>query len=203
MLDFYNHPLSPWAKQVHLILEEVGLPYQEKALDLQNGEQRRAPFKQISPYGRVPAISVDGFNLSESGAIVRYLVQKTERFDLYPASLEDRAQVEQWTEFLNRHINKPLVDLYWNRTMVYKFGGTPDAALIEKSDKNLKRDFAALEEHLVGRNYLVGASCTLADLMVLPFLSFWKEAGWDMAPYPAASAWLARLSERKSWKRFS
>lgn len=201
MIEFYTHHLSPWAKQVHLMLEELELKYELKSIDLRRGVQHSKEYRDVGLFGRVPAIAFDGFCLSESGAILRYLAQKLNRFDLYPKNLEDRALTEQWFEFVNRHINKPLVDLAWNRHWAPQLGMHPDETLVHKSEKSLRRDFAVLDAFLQGRNFLVSSQKSLAEIAALPFLALYKEADWSLDSYPSAKEWYLRLKELPAWKR--
>jgi glutathione S-transferase len=79
MIDLLHRRHTQWL-EVSITLEELGLPYTVHAIDLSSGEQKKRPFTDINPNGRIPAI-VDrdngDFPVFESGAIMVYLAEKT------------------------------------------------------------------------------------------------------------------------------
>ena len=86
MIDLYFWPTGN-GKKIIILLEELGLPYRIKPINIGRGDQLTAAFLKISPNGRMPAIVDDepmggGAPLSifESGAIMTYLAEKTGRF---------------------------------------------------------------------------------------------------------------------------
>jgi len=103
---------SPWVFSVFVALHEKGLPFVERVLDLDAGEQRTPEFRAKSLTGRVPAIEHEGFVLSESLAILEYL---EERFAapahprLLPSDLQARARARQVQGFLRSDL-MPLRD---------------------------------------------------------------------------------------------
>ena len=96
MIDLYT-AATPNGHKVSIALEELGLPYTLKVLDLAAGEQKTPAFLAINPNGRIPAI-VDraggNFAVFESGAILVYLAEKTGR--LMPSDAQGRSRVMQW-----------------------------------------------------------------------------------------------------------
>lgn len=99
MIDFHTANSSN-GQRVAIMLEECGLPYTLHRIDLMAGEQHRPEFLRINPAGAIPAIvDHDGpggspLALSQSGAILIYLAEKTGRF--LPADPARRAQAFQW-----------------------------------------------------------------------------------------------------------
>ena len=99
MIDLYT-AATPNGHKVSIALEELGLPYRLKVLDLSAGEQKRPEFLALNPNGRIPAIvdhDAGGFAVFESGAILIYLAEKTGR--LMPADAQGRSRVIQWLMF--------------------------------------------------------------------------------------------------------
>ena len=102
MIEVYSWP-TPNGNKVHIMLEECGLPYAVRAVDIGAGEQFTAAFLAISPNNKVPAIvdpdGPDGqpISLFESGAILLYLAGKTGRF--LPPSTRAKYEVLQWLMF--------------------------------------------------------------------------------------------------------
>ena len=201
MLKFFTHQLSPWAKRVQFLLEEMVLPYETTVVKLQDKQQHQPEFTEISPYSRVPAIIDGDFKLSESGAIMRYLVARYNRFDLMPVNLEDRAKVDEAFEFTTIHINRPLLDLAWQRHFAPKYNQPCEQVIVDRAEKYLKRDFAIFEKMLSGRDFLVTHECSIADINATPFVAMCEFAEWPIENYPNAKSWLKRMTARPAWHR--
>ena len=95
MIDFYFFP-SPNGLKVAIMLEETGIPYALKRVDIGRGEQFDPDFLAISPNNKIPAIVDTELDQAvfESGAILLYLAERTGRF--LPAEPERRSVVLQW-----------------------------------------------------------------------------------------------------------
>ncbi len=98
MLDLYFAP-TPNGWKITIMLEECGLEYRVKPVNLGKGDQFKPEFLEISPNNRMPALvdhDAPGGPLSifESGAILVYLAEKTGRF--MPRELHERFDVMQW-----------------------------------------------------------------------------------------------------------
>jgi glutathione S-transferase len=96
MLELYT-AATPNGWKASVALEELGLDYEVRPIDLAEGEQKKADYLAICPNGRVPALVDDGFAVFESGAILVYLAEKTGR--LMPGDARGRAEVIQWLMF--------------------------------------------------------------------------------------------------------
>lgn len=201
MLNFFYHPLSPFAHKVHYFLEETAIPYKLSVVDLKGGEQTKEPFQKINPLGQVPAIEHNGFGLSESNAILRYLAQRFEKSTWYPTNLEDRAQVDQICEFTNLHLNRWLISLGWNLVVAPKMGMPVDHKAIEDSRGFLLKNMPKLERVLHGKSNLVGATPTLADAVFLPFIAGYRHLDLSMSDYPNVKRWADKAAERPAWKK--
>jgi|SRR5215211_2090606 len=96
-IDLYYWP-TPNGCKITIFLEEAGLPYELVPVDITSGEQYESEFLRISPNNKIPAIvdpdGPDGepISLSESGAILIYLAEKTGKF--IPESPRDKVRDE-------------------------------------------------------------------------------------------------------------
>lgn len=200
MLNFYASPYSGYALKVHMLLEELGIPYKYVPVNLQEPAGRKT-IDALSPFGKVPAIEHNGFCLGESNAIARYLVQRFERFDLLPANLEDRAHVDMAWEFTENHVALPFMRRAWNLFWAAKFGMSSNLQAVEDAGTELQKSLPRLEASLVSRTYLAGPTVTLADIMLLPFVADPALSQVSLADFPRFDAWRQRMSERTSWKK--
>ena len=101
MIDLYFWPTGN-GKKIVILLEELGLPYTFKPINIGRGDQLTAAFLKISPNGRMPAIVDDEpmgggepISIFESGAIMTYLAEKTGKF--LPTDPRGKYDVAQWT----------------------------------------------------------------------------------------------------------
>ena len=84
MLNIYGHFLSMPTNKVRLCVSYLGLPHDYHHIDLQKGEQQSPEYLKINPAGRVPAIDDDGFLLSQSDAICKYMCALSGPSSFYP-----------------------------------------------------------------------------------------------------------------------
>jgi glutathione S-transferase len=177
---------------------------------LEKREQKSENYLTINPYGRVPAIvdeDVDGspFALSESVAILRYLVDRHGLHEWYPAGLRERAAADQWLEYASQQASRPFLDLAWLRVLAPRFGMAqePDVVRVQEEAalKKLHRELPVLQSRLAESPYLAGMRPTLADVALYPFAALHVDAGIELIKAaPAVVAWLDRLAAQ-SWRK--
>jgi glutathione S-transferase len=199
MLHFYHHPKSPYSQKILLLLELSGHPYDLKLIQLESGEHRKAGYRDINPFARVPAIRDGEFYLSESNAIIRYLVRKWNLHDLYPTSLEDQAKVDMWWEYCSNHINRPLLDLVWNKFLAAHYRSPSEPSQIERAYKYLYRDLPVLDRQLGKQSFLCTSSLSMADVNLMPFASYGPRV-LTMQNYPHLTKWLEKMQDHQAWR---
>ena len=101
-MKIWFHPESPYARRVLCFLDWTGIAAERISLALENREHRDEAYLKINPFARVPAIVDNGFALSESLAILRYLVARDELWNWYPQDLRGRAVADQWLEYVSQ-----------------------------------------------------------------------------------------------------
>lgn len=156
--DFF----SPYVMSVYVALQEKGLPFTLKTVNLDLGEHLQPGWRGYSATRRVPLLEVDGFELSESSAITEYLDEhfappQWER--LYPHDLQKRARARQVQAWLR----SDLMPIREERSTTVVFGGEKKAPLSEAGDKSAAKLFdtaTALLSH--GKPNLFGEWC-IAD----------------------------------------
>jgi glutathione S-transferase len=143
-------------------LEECAIAYETIGLDCgPNGLQDEKWFEPISPFKQVPAIDDDGYILTESGAILLYLAEKSGR--LIPSDLKGRAQVYRWLITSLNNIEPfalPVffADLFGDSNPHMKAQRPWHVAI-------LARFFPTLDGMLAGQDYLAGGEFTVADII--------------------------------------
>jgi len=186
-IKLYRNPKSGHCHRVELLLAFLGLPYETIDLDMANGAHKAPEYLKISPFGKVPAIDDGGYTLSDSNAILVYLVQTYAKGSHWlPEDPKTAAEVQRWLTIAADNIfSGPC-----SARLVTLFGAQLDhAAAIAKSHDLFK----LMETHLNGRNWLAAETITIADIAGYSYIAHAPEGGVDLAPYPNLRAWLNRI----------
>lgn len=195
MLKLYGLDFSPWVNRVRFTVNYIGLDYEYIRVDLIGGEGQSEEYKRIHPAGKVPAIDDDGFVLFESGAICRYLSNKTAS-ELYPSDLKEKALVDQWTDYAVTHIAMAMQKVLFNR-VVYKFmDKEQDIRSLEEGQEFLQRFLPIIDAQLSKANYLAGNHVSLADMVLLAWLDPAEISKLDISMYKNICKWRVNLKQR-------
>ncbi len=198
-IDFYFWP-TPNGFKIRIMLEECGLAYRIKPIDINSGDQFKPAFLKISPNNKMPAIvDPDGpggkpISVFESGAILQYLGRKTGQ--LYPEDERARVEVEQWLYWQVGGLGPMAGQAHHFR--VYAKKKVPYG--IERYTAEVTRLYGVLEKRLRGRSYIAGAY-SIADIAALPWVLSWQKQGQNLDDTPRIKAWVARLSRREAVER--
>jgi glutathione S-transferase len=174
-------------------LQELGVDFEPVTVDLRTGENCRPEYLQINPAGKVPAL-VDGpLVLTESVAIAVYLAEKYPEKGLMPADLEHRAQVQRWLLFTVTELEQPLWRIARN-SFIY-----PEDQRLPQDVATASNEFtemaAVLDEHMRGREFVVGARVSVADL-VLAYTLDWANEQHLLDAFPELLGYLERMYAR-------
>jgi glutathione S-transferase len=156
MIDFYSSP-TPNGWKVAMTLEEMAVEYRLRLVDLSKGEQHTAEFSAISPNGRIPAIVDDGFSVSESGAIMLYLAEKTGK--LLPTDSRGRSEVIQWLMFQMAGIGP----MQGQAVIFVRYFPEDVPAARERYITETRRLYGVLNDRLEGREWIV-ETFSIADI---------------------------------------
>jgi glutathione S-transferase len=177
---------------------ELGLDYENVAVDFAGGETRQPAFLAINPNGHVPAIDDNGFVLWESMAINLYLAKKYGLGTLYPKDLEGEARAWQWSFWGMTELERNVLTAMFNRAIHPE--DKRDAAAANAAEKELQHPLGVLDGAVAKTPYLIGNDFTVADLNVAAVLSWARPARIDFAPFPKAADWLSRCALRPAAK---
>ena len=200
MIELYTYP-TPNGQKVQIALEELGLPYEVRIVDILRGEQFDEAFLRISPNNKIPAI-VDRegpggrpLALFESGAILRYLADKTG--ELWPADPAAAHEAEAWLCFQVGHVGPMLGQLHHFRD--YAPERVPYA--LDRYQREAERLYGVMERRLEGRRYVMGEAFTMVDVAIFPWMRLAQRQGIDLDALPAVRAWLDRVAARPAVER--
>lgn len=174
-------------------LQELGVEFEFVPVNLVAGENRRPDFLRLNPAGKAPVLVDGDLVVTESAAIVLYLVDKYPAKGLLPADLKERAQVYRWIMFAMTELEQPLWRIA-RHTMVY-----PEDKRLPADVALASEDFVAmaavLDRHMEGRQFIVGDGITAADC-VTAYLMDWANEQHLLGDCPQLCAYLERMYAR-------
>jgi len=202
MIDLHYWP-TPNGWKVSIMLEECGLPYTLKPVNIGRGEQFSPEFLALSPNNRMPAI-VDHdppgggapITLFESGAILIYLAEKAGRF--LPAELRARNATLQWLMWQMGGLG-PMAGQN-GHFLLYAPEKIPYA--LERYSMEVNRLYGVLDAQLARTgHYVAGGEYTIADIAIFPWIRTHKAQQIALAEFPHVERWYNLLFERPAAKR--
>ena len=186
---------TPNGQKVHIMLEELGVPWTYYRVDISKNEQFRPEFLAISPNNNIPAIiypeGPDGQSISifESGAILKYLALKFGKF--YPTDTRAQVKVDEWVFWQVGGFGPMLGQNH--HFALYAKEKIPYA--INRYVDETKRLYGVLDKQLQGRDFIAG-DFSIADIMSIGWAQGWEKQGQAIEDFPNVKAWLARMAER-------
>ena len=209
MIDLYYWP-TPNGHKVTLFLEEAGLDYTIKPVDIGKGAQFEPAFLRISPNNRMPAIvdhsPADGgapITVFESGAILLYLANKSGRFLGIPdgadagVALRQRILVNEWLSWQMAGLG-PMTGQYGH---FHVYAPEDIAYAKDRYRKEAERLLGVLDKQLQGRAFIAGEAYSIADMASYPWISPYDKAPLDLTPFANVRRWQAAIRERPATKR--
>ena len=197
---------TPNGHKITIALEEMGLPYRVRPVNIGKGEQFQPEFLAISPNNRMPAIvdpdGPDGHPISvfESGAILQYLGRKSGQF--YGQTERERVEIEQW--------------LFWQMAglgpmagQAHHFRGYAPAIVADQRQvaygairytNEVHRLYGVLNRRLEDRDFVAGGY-SIADMAAWPWVTPWRAQGIRLDDFPHLKAWYERIEGREAIQR--
>ena len=197
---------TPNGHKITIALEEMGLPYEIRPVDIGKGEQFRPEFLAISPNSRMPAIvdpeGPDGRPISvfESGTILQYLGRKSGKF--YGEGERNRVEVEEWLFWQVGGLG-PMAGqaLHFRGYAPTMLGDQRQVAYgARRYTDEAGRLYGVLNRRLEGRDFLAGGY-SIADMACWPWVTRWGALGIAIEAFPNVKAWHERIEARAAVRR--
>ncbi|MBV9078488.1 MAG: glutathione S-transferase N-terminal domain-containing protein [Methylobacteriaceae bacterium] len=189
---------TPNGHKASIMLEETGLPYEVRLVDIERGDQKEAAFLALNPNNKIPVI-VDpeaGRTVVESGAILHYLAERSGRF--LPAGERERTDTLAWTLFQAAHIGPTLGQL-WNFKV---FAAEKIPSVIGRFEAESARVFRVLDGQLGRHAHIVGEAYGIADVMTWPWIhAAVTRLGLALDANPHLARWYAAVAARPAVQR--
>jgi GSH-dependent disulfide-bond oxidoreductase len=198
MIDLYTWA-TPNGRKISIMLEETGLPYDVRPINIHEGEQFASEYLALNPNGKIPTIvDHDGpggepITIFESGAILIYLAEKTGK--LMPAEPRSRYEVMQWLMFQMGGIG-PM----FGQTHIFLHSAPEIPFAIERYSTETRRLYGVLEGRLKDHSYLAG-DYSIADIATYPWVARYERHKVNLEEFPPVKQWFDALSGRRAVQR--
>lgn len=199
MADYqlYCFAQSGNAYKVALMLALIGARWEPVFVDFFKGETRTPEYRtRVNEMGEVPVLVGGGRTLTQSGAILSHLTEKSGRFG--GANEDERLEILRWILFDNHKVTSYLATYRYFTA----FAKPLDQAVMEFLRGRIKGGLGILAKHLETRPFVIGNAPTIADFSLCGYLFYPAEQfGFDIAAeHPALGPWLARIQALPGWK---
>ncbi len=179
-----------------LTLALLDYDWQPVFVDYFNGETRTPAYRALNDMGEAPVFVEDGLTLTQSGVILDHLARRTGRMG--GRDEDERREILRWTLWdnhkfssmngLRRFLMNVLPPDRRPQEVIAFLGGRSKAA------------FQVLNQHLDGRDWVVGDQVTIADTTLCSYLYYPEPFGFDRADWPHIARWLDRIAAQPGWQ---
>ena len=179
--------------RVRWTLQELGVDFESIVVNLGAGEHRNPAFLKINPAGKVPVLVDGDVTLTESVAIVLYLGEKYSDQGFVPRDLKQRAELNRWLMFAATEIEQPLWRISHHTALYPEDRRLPAEVVLARED--FAPMAAVLEEHMKGREFVVGDRVTVADF-VMAYTLDWANEIQLLDGFPRLEAYMTKMYAR-------
>ncbi|NKC03049.1 glutathione S-transferase N-terminal domain-containing protein [Brucella haematophila] len=198
-IELYYWP-TPNGVKISIMLEELGVPYEVKYVNIGKGDQFKPDFLKIAPNNRMPAIidpegpGGEPISVFESGAILQYLGRKFGKF--YPTDERKRVAVDEW--------------LMWQMGGLGPMSGqaghfrlyAPEKVQygIDRYTNEVNRLYGVLNRQLEGKDYIAG-EYSIADMASIGWVNAFKNYEQNLDEFPNLKRWHDTMNARPAVAR--
>lgn len=198
-IELYYWP-TPNGFKISIMLEELGIPYEVKYVNIGKGDQFKPDFLKIAPNNRMPAIidpegpGGEPISVFESGAILQYLGRKFGKF--YPSDERKRVAVDEW--------------LMWQMGGLGPMSGqaghfriyAPEKVQygIDRYTNEVNRLYGVLNKQLEGKDYIAG-EYSIADMASIGWINAYKNYDQNLDDFPNLKRWHETMNARPAVQR--
>jgi glutathione S-transferase len=184
-----------------ILLEELGVEYETKGVNIMSNTQKEDWFTAINPNGRIPALvdhTAGDQRVFESGAILWYLAEKEDKEGkFWPKDFGKRAEVMSWLMFQMGGVGP----MQGQANHFVRFSSEKIAYGMNRYVEETKRLYGVMDQQLAKTEYLAGEQYTIADIAVFPWVALANITGVDYKTYPNLAKWFAKIYARPAVKK--
>lgn len=203
-MKLYFHPVSTASRPVVLFCAEHNVSYEPVVVDLMTGEHMKEPFKTLNASAMVPTLEDDGFVLTESSAILKYLADKVNA-PTYPKDLKARARVNERMDWFNANFYRE-IGYHLTYPQLFPHHKRPNeaaqTATLEWGQEKTEKWLGILDKNIIGSHkYLCGDEITIADYFGAEILACADLIGASYKRFPNVDRWMKTMRALPSWKK--
>lgn len=179
-MKLHYHPLSPYSRKALVAVLHRADPVELQEIPLGQGILKSDAFRQISPFGKMPALETPAGPLCESTSIIEFLEERGPPVLLPP----ETARVARHFDRLgDQYLMAPMADLFWQE----------DSEFAKRAPEWIAAAWQLFERQLGSQRFVCGDSLTLGDLSGAIATDYLQRMGWD--PPAAIDAWRRRCMD--------
>ncbi len=198
MITLYGNPRTSAGRCIWA-LEEAGVAYTQKDVDMRNKEHKSTDYLKINPMGKVPAIVDGDVTLFESMAI-NYYIAETYKKELLGTNALEKGLSLQWSFWSTAELQPPIIEVFIQKVFVPE--DKRDHTIIEKNLNKLPELLNVLNNSLAHKKYLAGNQFTIGDINTASVVSICPMMGVDLDAYPNIKSWLAAIGDRPAFQKY-
>jgi len=199
-LVLHEYSQSGNCYKIRLTAALLGLPLERREYDIVKGETRTPEFLlNVNPNGRIPVLQAGDRFIPESNAACFYLADGSA---LVPGDRFDRADMLRWM-FFEQYNHEPNVATlrFWLAFVGEERLSDLQRALLSGKREAGEAALKLMDDHLAEGPFFVGGRLSLADVALYAYTHVAGDGGFDLAAYPAVSAWLVRVEAAPGYVR--
>lgn len=186
----YSQQDSGNCYKVRHLLGHLGVPFEIRDIDANDGSTHSAHFLGLNPNGKVPLLQLeDGTRLAESNAILFYLGEGTA---MMPQDRFARAKVMEWM-FFEQYSHEPAIAVRRSLSIYRERASEAEPERMSNLLAAGRRALGVMEGRLDGFSWLACEGCSIADICLYAYTHLAPEGGFDLSPYPGIRRWLDRV----------
>jgi len=201
----YGPSFSTYTRTARLILDEKGVEYELRPVNVITGEGQRPEHIERHPFGKVPSFEHEGFSIYETIAIARYCDRVFSGPSLQPSDPKQAARMDQIIAILDSYGYAAIIGkLVWQRLVVPMQGGQGDESVVQGSMETARRCISEFERLKGSNEFLAGPQISLADCFIAPvfaFLLMTPDAEALLHEAPGLSQWWDTIQQRPSLQK--
>ncbi|KAF7205341.1 glutathione S-transferase theta-1a [Nothobranchius furzeri] len=201
-MELYLDLISPPCRSVYLFATAVGIPFEFKLVELLEGKQYSEEFGKLNIVRKIPVLKDGSFILTESTAILMYLVQKCSSAvadHWFPANLQQRARVNEYLSWQHLNLRTHCAKVFLLKTLYpFAMGSEVPKEKMDAALDDMKQSLDLLEEKfLLDKPFILGDNISLADLVAVVELMQPLGSGVNsLESRPRLMAWKERVKKK-------
>ena len=192
-LTLYGTPISTYVRTVRLLLAEANINYNLQDIGIFNGDNETADYLAKHPFGKVPAMVVDGITIYETSAITHYVNQSLANGLFAPPDVLLQTRMLQVMAIVDNYLYEPAIGtIVIQNLIVPQQGGSTDTEAVQKAIAPTQKALAAIEDLVTGTPFLISSLISIADFYLIPIFVYLEKT-------PQFAAVTANTPKLKTW----